>query len=388
MSSSTLKSLVLGSLLILVTTLACAKKEPTPSNTTTKSPPLTRPGKDFLPQVAEGFQVRRWADVPNARSLAVSSDGKAVFVGSREDFVSKVTVGDKGVTVEPFQKGLEAGNGVCFLGEDLLVAQRTSILRYRAPEGLLPNAKGEVFLDGLPGEKHHGWRYIGTSPEQRVVIAIGAPCNVCERPDDPRFATLCSVDSDGGDFQIIAKGVRNSVGFDWHPETGELTFTDNGRDMLGDDIPPCELNVLQNPGDHFGFPYLYGANVPDPEYGNKAPDLEFVKPVVEFQAHVAPLGCHFPRQSQLKEKLGSSVLVAQHGSWNRSSKVGYRVVTVDPEQEKPVAKPFLWGFVDPKDDKKIFGRPVDVAELPDGTLLVSDDFGSVIWAVNRTQEKR
>lgn len=336
----------------------------------------------FLPQVREGFEVSKWADVPNARSLAVSPDGKTVFVGSRKDFVSKVSITDSGPKVEAFQTNLVGANGVCFVDEDLLIAERLVVKRYSANDGFKPGAKGEVVLDGFPDETHHGWRYVKVGPDDRVYVAIGAPCNVCERKDDPRLASICSFTTEGKDFRIDAKGVRNSVGFDWHPGTGHLYFTDNGRDMLGDDIPPCELNILERGkvGEHFGFPYRYGNNVKDPKFGDKAPDREFVVPHTNFQAHVAPLGCYFPKTALNKKHLSGQVLVAQHGSWNRSSKVGYRVVSVKADEAGSPVEPFLWGFMNAQTDQ-VWGRPVDVAELPDGTILVSDDYANVIWAV-------
>jgi glucose/arabinose dehydrogenase len=340
-------------------------------------------GQAFRPAVRDGFAVRKWADIPNARSLAVSPDGKFVFVGSRQGSVTKVTVTDEGPVVERFQEGLNGSNGVCFFGDDLVVAELLRVRRFAAKDGFPPGAEGEVILDGLPAEKQHGWRYIRTGPDGRIRMSIGAPCNVCERKDDPRFATICSFTAEGRDFRIDAKGVRNSVGFDWHPESKELYFTDNGRDQMGDDIPPCELNLLSagEEGSHYGFPYFWGDNQPDPQFGKLAPALEFVKPLVKFQAHVAPLGCYFPKGESLKASLKDQVVVAQHGSWNRSSPVGYQVVTVNLAEPAKAPEPLLWGFLDEKDQNRKFGRPVDIAELPDGTLLVSDDYGGVIWAV-------
>ena len=340
----------------------------------------------FLPECKDGYTVSRWADVPNARSLAVSPDGKVVFVGSRSGWVSKVEVGEDGQpTVSTFQENLNSSNGVCFVGDDLYLGELTRIRRFKGSDGFPSGAEGEVVLDGLPAETHHGWRYIRQGPDGRLRIAIGAPCNVCERKDDPRFATICSFDTEGKDFRIEAKGVRNSVGFDWKPGSRDLVFTDNGRDHLGDDIPPCELNILPSgrEGSHYGFPYFWGDNQADPKFGDKAPDLEFVQPIVKFQAHVAPLGCYFLKGDKAREDFGDSIYVAQHGSWNRSSPVGYRVVAVDLEQEKKEIVPFLWGFLDSDDPNKRYGRPVDIAELPDGTMLVSDDFGGVVWAVRK-----
>lgn len=344
---------------------------------------IKAPVGKFIPNVREGYTVEKWADVPNARSLAVSPDGKVVFAGSRAGWINKITVTDDGPKVEKFQDNLQGSNGVCFVGDDLYIGELLQIRRFKAADGFTPGADGEVILDGLPAETHHGWRYLREGPDGRIRLAIGAPCNVCERKDDPRFASICSFDSEGKDFRIDAKGVRNSVGFDWHPESGDFFFTDNGRDHLGDDKPPCELNTLKSgqEGSHFGFPFFWGDNQPDPEFGSKAPKLDFVKPFVEFQAHVAPLGCYFPKGEKLRKLLKDEVLVAQHGSWNRTVPIGYRVVTVDTSKPEAGPQPFLWGFLDEETKSRVFGRPVDIAELKDGTILVSDDHGGVIWAV-------
>ena len=362
-----------------------AKTQPIPSAgaQSTSSPEVAQSQGEWLPEVREGFKVEKWADVPNARSLALSPDGKTLFVGSREGFVHKVTISDSGPVVEKFQENVNGANGVCFVGEDLYLGELERVRKFSPPDGFEPDAKGEVILEGLPPEKHHGWRYIKGGPDGRIRIGIGAPCNVCER-DDPRFATICSFTTEGEDFQIEAKGIRNTVGFDWHPETGDLYFTDNGRDMLGDDIPPCELNVLPkgSPIKHYGFPYLWGDNQPDPDFGDKAPGgIDFTEPLHRFEAHVAPLGCYFPRSETLRAALPSQVLVAQHGSWNRSTPIGYRVVSVNLDKPEEPAEPLLWGFL--KSDGTYHGRPVDILELPDGKILVSDDYKGVVWSVTK-----
>lgn len=367
---------------LLTAGVACSPKAPagaasgTPVAKSTVEPENSR----FLPTVKTGFVVSEWARVPSVRSLAVSPDGKTVFTGSKSGDISKITVQDGVPKVEVFLSNLNGSNGVCFLGEDLIVAELTRVRRFAAKDGFAPNSEGRVILNGLPDERHHGARYIKAGPDGRIRIGIGAPCNVCLREDDPRFATLSSFDGEGNDFRIDAKGVRNTVGFDWDPESGELFFTDNGRDMLGDDIPPCELNRLAEGGEgaHYGFPFLWGDNQPDPEFGERAPELEFVKPFVNFDAHVAPLGCHFPKVESLRKAHPSKIFTAQHGSWNRSEPIGYQVVTVDLKTK--AVEPFLWGFLD-KSNGDVYGRPVDVAELADGTLLVSDDHAGVIWAV-------
>lgn len=371
---------------LLLSTSGCTKPaggggESAPATSASSSPVAQAAQGQFVPQVREGFEVREWAKVPDARSLALSPDGKTLFVGSRSGFVHKVTLGGEAPKVEKFQEKLNGSNGVCFVGEDLYLGELERVRRFAGKEGFPLNAEGEVVLEGLPAETHHGWRYMKAGPDNRIYIGIGAPCNVCERPDDERFATLCSFTPEGKDFRVDAAGVRNTVGFDWHPASGDLYFTDNGRDLMGDDVPPCELNRLPKgeSGRHYGFPYRWGANQPDPEYGDKAPQgIDFVAPVVDMQAHVAPLGCHFPRHQNLA-KLKEQILICQHGSWNRSSPVGYQVVSVDLSQEEKKPEPFLFGFL--QEDGTRHGRPVDVLELKDGTVLVSDDEGGKIWAV-------
>lgn len=373
-----LRNSLLG--MCLLGLMACQTQASPPQDSPTPKPSMQVAARsEFVPQVRSGLTVTKWLDVPGARSLAVSPDGKYVFVGTQGNTVFKVTTGAK-PKLEVFREDLRASNGVTFMGKDLLIAERTTVHKFSAKDGFPLKDKGSVLLSGLPNAGHHGWRYIKAGPKGRVAIAIGAPCNVCVKKDE-RFGSIASFANDGSDFRVVAHGVRNSVGFDWHPKTGKFYFTDNGRDMLGDDIPPCELNTMtsKEEGSHYGFPYVWGDNQPDPEFGDRAPKgLKFKKPLVGFQAHVAPLGCHFPRHKRWSSKLKNQLVVAHHGSWNRSSKVGYEVVTVDLDQGNKV-EPLLSGFLTPSGD--VHGRPVDIAELPDGTLLVSDDHGNAIWQI-------
>lgn len=364
-------------LIFLLGLLACSGQAQSSPEEEAEKPQEVAQRRSWAPQARRGFKVSKWAEVPEARSLAASPDGKYVFVGTRRSKVYKITVADK-PKVELFKDGLHSSNGVCFLGPDLLVGERTQVTRYSAADGF---RSSKVLVDGLPDRGHHGYRYIKAGPDGRVAIGIGAPCNVCVM-DDPRFGSVCSFNGkDGSDFRVIAHGVRNTVGFDWHPDSGLFYFTDNGRDMLGDDIPPCELNTMskREEGSHYGFPYFWGDNQPDPEYGEKAPKGKtFKKPLVGFQAHVAPLGCHFPRNAKWKSLLGGKLVVAHHGSWNRSVPVGYELVTVDLKNGNKV-EPLVWGFLQKVGGNHVYGRPVDITELPDGALLFSDDHEGVIW---------
>lgn len=369
-------------LLALVATLAVAVVAACRTSSETRAAVLS----GFLPSVPQGFSVSLWANVPDARSLALSPDGRTLIVGTRVGEVYKVTVSEDGRAskVETFQENLDGSNGVTFLDGDLYLGTLRQVLKFPGASGLPLLAKGEVVLDNLPNEKHHGWRYLKAGPDGRLHIAIGAPCNTCLRPDDERFASLCSFKSDGSDFKVEAHGIRNTVGWDWQPGTGDLYFTDNGRDMLGDDIPPCELNLLPKgqSGWHFGFPYYWGDNQRDDDISDQPPRLDYHKPTVKFQAHTAPLGCYFPRHPRWKGLLDGKLLVAQHGSWNRSTPVGYQVVAVDLTTPGGKVEPFMTGFLRQVGSTyPVMGRPVDITELSDGTLLISDDNKGKIWAV-------
>jgi glucose/arabinose dehydrogenase len=237
-----------------------------------------------------------------------------------------------------------------------------------------------VVFDGLPDKSHHGWRYATFGPDGRIYISIGAPCNVCA----PKGleGTIIALSPDGGKPEVMALGVRNAVGLAFHPKTGQLFFTDNGADSMGDDSPPDELNQLENAGQHFGFPWFGGGQDRTPQFARRPlPDRKLSAPVIAFGAHVAPLGIHFYRGSMFPPEYQHDAFVAQHGSWNRSSPVGYRVVRVrfDNNGNAVSHEPFIEGWLNA--GAKL-GRPVDIAELPDGSLLVSDNHGHLIWRIS------
>nr|WP_299485419.1 sorbosone dehydrogenase family protein [uncultured Allomuricauda sp.] len=337
-----------------------------------------------------GFKIEVFAEgLDGARSMAMGDNG-TLFVGTRnENTIYAVQDLDNDYYAEKvmvLDTTLEVPNGVAFKDGALYVAEVSRLLRYPNIEAQLSNLQEpEVIYDDYPTEFHHGWKYIAFGPDEKLYVPVGAPCNICERSsEDERFATITRMNPDGSDREIYAKGVRNTVGFTWHPETGDLWFTDNGRDMLGDDIPPCELNRATEAGQHFGYPYCHGGIVKDPEFGDQFPCSDFVAPVQPMGAHVAPLAVKFYRGSMFPEKYRDYAFVAEHGSWNRSSKVGYRISLVKLEDNKAVSyETFIDGWLD-EEKQEAFGRPVDMLFLNDGSMLISDDFGDAIYRITYT----
>ena len=333
-----------------------------------------------------GFKIEIYAEVPNARSMVVSETG-TLFVGNRsEDKVYAVqdTNGDhKGDKVYVIDKGLKMPNGVALKDGDLYVAAVSKIYKYPNIEANLASPpKAEIIFDGYPTETHHGWKYIAFGPDGLLYVPVGAPCNICNRTDNPIYASITRIDVNNPQPEIVARGIRNTVGFDWDPETGKLWFTDNGRDMMGDDIPPCELNVVSGSNQHFGYPFCHGGEILDPEFGRGKSCADYTPPVWKFGAHVAPLGMNFYEGNMFPVTYKNIIFVAQHGSWNRSKKVGYRVMAITHD-ESGVSKvvPFAFGWLD-DDSQRAWGRPVDVISMPDGAILVSDDYADLIYRIS------
>jgi glucose/arabinose dehydrogenase len=340
------------------------------------------PLKDI--QLPEGFKIDIYAnDVKNARSMAYSPNG-TLFVGTRDEgsvYALKDTDGDfKADKQYLLAKGLKMPNGVALRDGDLYVAEVSRILKFPDIESRLDNpGEPEVVFDNYPKETHHGWKYIAFGPDGKLYVPVGAPCNICESEDEV-FASITRMNPDGTDMEVVQHGIRNTVGFTWHPETGDLWFTDNGRDWLGDNKPDCELNYASQEGMHFGYPYCHQGDVADPEFGDKRECSEFTPPVQKLGPHVAPLGLEFYTGDQFPEQYKNQVFIAQHGSWNRSEKIGYRVMRVKLDGNKAVSyEPFAEGWL--KKDK-VSGRPVDIELLPDGSMLVSDDYANVIYRIS------
>ena len=338
-------------------------------------------------KLPEGFKIEVYADsIDGARSMAMGADG-TLFVGTRnENTVYAIQDRDKDFRADKvivLDTGFAMPNGIAYRDGALYVAEVSRLLRYDSIESKLNKLpKPVVIYDDYPTEFHHGWKYIAFGPDDKLYVPVGAPCNICDSTvTDKRFATITRMDPDGSNREIYAHGVRNSVGFTWHPKTGNLFFTDNGRDMLGDDIPPCELNRVTQAGQHFGYPFCHGGVVKDPEFGDQRACSEFVAPVQALGAHVAPLAVKFQTGAMFPEEYKKYAFIAEHGSWNRSKKVGYKIALVELQDGKAVAyKTFLEGWLDEESQER-FGRPVDLLFLKDGSLLISDDFGDAIYRV-------
>jgi glucose/arabinose dehydrogenase len=331
-----------------------------------------------------GFKIQVYAEkVPNARSLALGANG-TVFVGTRTEGKVYALVdrnhdqtADQIITIA---RGLRAPNGVAFREGALYVAEINRILRFDDIEARLGNPPSPVVVnDSFPHDRWHGWKFIRFGPDDKLYVPVGAPCNVCEQEDE-RYASIMRMQPDGTGLEVFAHGVRNTVGFDWHPETQELWFTDNGRDWLGDDVPPDELNVAAKKGLHFGFPYCFGANIPDPEFGQKRRCEEFVPAAQDLGPHVAALGMRFYTGAMFPAAYQQQIFIAEHGSWNRSIPIGYRVMLVRLEHNRPVSYAvFAEGWLQ---GGQAWGRPVDVLVMPDGALLVSDDEADALYRIH------
>jgi glucose/arabinose dehydrogenase len=331
-----------------------------------------------------GFEISVFAaNVPNARSMSLSPHG-TLFVGTRRagnvyailDY-NRDNIADEVITIA---KGLNMPNGVAFRNGSLYVAEVNRILRYDNIEDHLKDPPEPIVVnEGFPRDRDHGWKFIRFGPDGKLYVPVGAPCNVCER-SDKRYASIMRMNPDGTGLEIFVRGVRNTVGFDWNPDTKELWFTDNGRDWMGDDLPSDELNHAPVKGLHFGFPYCHGTNVSDPEFGAKHPCDGYTPPAVELGAHVAPLGMRFYTGNMFPEKYQKQIFIAEHGSWNRSVPIGYRLVIIRLKNNLAVKhEVFAEGWLQ---NGKVWGRPVDILIMPDGALLVSDDHAGVIYRIN------
>jgi glucose/arabinose dehydrogenase len=325
-------------------------------------------------KVAQGYEISYFhEDVPNARSMTVGDKG-TVFVGTRtKDLVYALVDTNKDGKADKkylIAKGLDSPNGVAFKDGALYVAEISRILRFdKIEESLAKPPKPVVVYDKLPKEEHHGWKFIAFGPDGFLYVPVGAPCNNCESKD-PRFASILRFKKlDGSDPEIFASGVRNTVGFTWLPN-GEMWFTDNGRDWMGEDLPPCELNRAEKPGLHYGYPYCHAGDLKDPEFGSKRACKEFRGPELKMAAHVAPLGIRY-RDSDL--------IWAEHGSWNREKPQGYRVMRTRMKKNRATTyEPLVEGWLQPNE---VLGRPVDVQPLRDGSFLISDDHAGAVYRV-------
>lgn len=331
-----------------------------------------------------GFRIERLATVPSARAMAWSPGG-TLFVGSRDGAVWAITGYGKVLHRYRLASDLDQPVGVAFRDGDLYVSAVSRILRLRDIERrLAAPPPPEVVSTAFPADRAHGWKFIAFGPDGQLYVPVGAPCNICA-PDPDRYAVITRLDvtKAGAVPVVVARGVRNTVGFDWHPGTGELWFTDNGRDRLGDDVPPDELNRLARPGQHFGYPYCHGGTLVDPGLGRpdscKAPR----PPEVALDPHGAALGMRFYTGRQFPAEYRGDVFIAQHGSWNRSRKSGYRVLRVrlDEQGRARDTHVFAEGWLDAATQTS-WGRPADVSVAPDGALLVSDDQAGMIYRIS------
>lgn len=337
-----------------------------------------------------GFSITLYASgVKNARGMVLGEKG-TLFVGSRKEGRVYAVVDENGDhradRVYTLAKGLDLPVGVAYRDGALYVSAVDRILRYDEIEKHLSDPPAPVVItDQLPKDMHHGWKYLAFGPDGKLYVAVGVPCNICE-PDFARYGHIARMNPDGSGYEVVARGIRNSVGFDWDPSNKQLWFTDNGRDWLGDDQPPDELNHASSDGLHFGYPYCHGNAIADPEFGKQQPCSAFRAPALELGPHVASLGMRFYSGSMFPPEYQGRIFIAEHGSWNRSKKIGYRITLATPVKDgqwrySVFAEGWLQG-------EQAWGRPVDILQMPDGALLISDDEAGVIYRITYQKGER
>jgi glucose/arabinose dehydrogenase len=367
------RSHALLALILLVAGCATVRPEPPPC----KPVEFLHAPAGFCAEILVG-------NVPNARSMTLG-EGGTLFVGTMSGGVVYAVRDALGPnpTVSRFAEGLTMPNGVALYQGALYVAEQKRLLRFPNAEASVEHApQPEVVDPALPFKGPlHSWKYLAVGPDSKLYVSIGSPCNECVEPEG--FGVILRMNPDGTGREVVASGIRNSVGFTWDPRTKDLWFTDNGRDMLGDDIPPCELNHATKSGLDFGFPYCHGGTIADPEFGGLGSCSGAVAPVQQLGPHVAPLGVKFYAGRMFPAEYRGQVLIAEHGSWNRSKaagKTGYRVSLVRLQGDKAVSyEPFIEGWLA---GDEVLGRPVDLLVAPDGSLLVSDDQRGVIYRIS------
>jgi glucose/arabinose dehydrogenase len=335
-----------------------------------------------------GFKIEVYAeDLPNARQMALSPKG-VLYVGSlgagKVYAVVDSNKDGKADKVYTVASGLNLPSGIAFRDGTLYIGAVSKIVRLPGIDDRLANPPApQTVSEAFPKDEHHGWKFLAFGPDGKLYVPVGAPCNLCDE-SNPIYASITRISIDaagkGSAPEIYARGIRNSVGFDWHPQTHELWFTDNGRDMLGDDRPPDELNHATKAGLHFGFPYCHGGDIPDPKFGAGHPCSQYQPPAQKLGPHVASIGMRFYTGTMFPAEYRNQVFIAEHGSWNRSTPIGYRVTVVKLDsQGKAVSyQPFAEGWLQGGD---AWGRPADVLVMPDGALLVSDDHAGVIYRI-------
>jgi len=377
---------------------AAAQQTPTPPPPTPNMPTSAEATKlrgvaqppfaaaaDKLPvaqlKAPKGFKIEVYASgIANARSLRLGDKG-TLFVGNRVlDKVYAVVDKDGKRDVKVIASGMDRPNGLAFHNGTLYIAEGTKISKLEKIEDTLDNpGKPVVISSDFPNHQSHGWKFIGIGPDNKLYVNVGAPCNICVPPETN--AQIRRLNLDGSGMEVVARGVRNSVGFDWHPVSKELYFTDNGRDWLSEDLPHDELNRVSKTGQHFGYPYCHQGNLADSEYGWGRSCDEFVPPVALLGAHSAALGMRFYTGNMFPGDYKNAIFVARHGSWNKSAKIGGDIIVVKLNKDGTVRswEPFITGFLQ---DNNYIGRPVDLAVMKDGSLLISDDYAGAVYRVS------
>ncbi|GIR01245.1 MAG: sorbosone dehydrogenase [Gammaproteobacteria bacterium] len=343
-------------------------------------------------KIEKGFSIEIFLENIDTPRQMAESDAGSIFVGSRSG--GTIIAIDKSKNVRIIAKDLSNSTGVTYHNGDLYFSEVNSIWKIENVDETLSRSESipekKLVTNNLPSDTWHGWKWIDFGPDNMLYVPVGAPCNICnpsleEKYNfDRRYASIMRLNGD--EWEYVARGVRNTVGFDWHPETKKLYFGDNGRDWMGDDMPSCELNVVESDNSFFGYPYKHSVDIMDPEYSKKIPENadKFIDPILELGAHVAPTGLSFYDGDLFPSKYKNTLFMTLHGSWNRSRKVGYKVIAVhfDEYGELIYHKDFITGWLDKSNgQEKVLGRPAGVLQKSDGSILISDDGANVIYRV-------